>query len=155
MPAPFIGTVTEWSLHQEPYKIGLWGWTDEKFERAKKQIEEGVMGRAKVTAKMIKGIPASPGIAEGIARIVTSPDEFNRVEDGTIMFCDMTNPAWVPVFPKLRGLVTDSGGVLAHPAIVSREFGIPCIVGTLVGTKQIIDGQKVRINGNMGTVEIL
>ncbi len=161
LPAPFIGTVTEWSLHQEPYKIGLWGWTDEKFERAKKQIEEGMIGkptiskRAAIGDKTILGIPASPGIAEGIARIVTSPAEFNRVEDGTIMFCDMTNPAWVPIFPKLRGLVTNSGGVLAHPAIVSREFGIPCIVGTLVGTEQITDGQKVRINGNMGTVEIL
>jgi len=155
LPAPFIGTVTEWSLHQEPYKIGLWGWTDEKFERGKKQIEEGLMGKVVVSEKVIKGIAASPGVAEGIAKIVTSPAEFNSVQDGTIMFCDMTNPAWISVFPKLRGLVTDSGGVLAHPAIVSREFGIPCVVGTMVGTKQIKNGQKVRINGNMGTVEIL
>lgn len=155
LPAPMIGTVTEWSLHQEPYKWGLWGWSDEKFERVKKQIEDGMIGKKKVTVEVIKGIAAAPGIAEGTARIVRSPKEFNSVEDGTIMFCDMTNPAWVPVFPKLRGLVTDSGGLLAHPAIVSREFGIPCIVGTMVGTKQIRDGQKVRINGNTGIIEIL
>jgi len=155
VPAPFIGTITDWSLHQEPYKLGLWGWDDEKFERGKKQIEEGMIGRVTITAKTISGIPASPGVAEGTARIVRSLDEFSRVEDGTIMFCDMTNPAWISIFPKLRGLVTDSGGVLAHPAIVSREFGIPCIVGSMTGTKQIKDGQKVRINGNTGIVEIL
>jgi len=154
IPPQFIGTVTDWSLHQEPYKQGLWGWDDEKLERAKKMIEEG-LGSQIISQKVIKGIGASSGIAEGIAKIVLSPDEFDEVEDGTIMFCDMTNPAWAPVFPKLSGIVTNSGGLLAHPAIVSREFGIPCIVGSLIGTKVIKNGQKVRIDGTKGTVEIL
>lgn len=155
IPSQMIGTVTEWSLHEEPYKQGLWGWSDEKLERAKRMIEEGVIGKKKIIEKMIKGIPASPGIAEGIARIVKSTEEFDRVEDGSIMFCDMTSPAWISVFPKLKAVVTNAGGVLAHPAIVSREFGIPCIVGTIVGTRQIEDGQKVRVNGDTGIIEIL
>jgi len=154
IPPQFIGTVTDWSLHQEPYKAGLWGWDDEKFATTKKMIEEG-LGNQVISRKLIKGVGASSGIAEGIAKIVSSPDEFDEVKEGTIMFCDMTNPAWAPVFPKLKGIVTNSGGVLAHPAIVSREFGIPCIVGSLIGTKVIKNGQKVRIDGTKGIVEIL
>ena len=154
LPPPFIGTVTDWSLHQEPYKQGLWGWGDEKLKRALERIEMGLT-KEKLVGKIIIGTPAAAGVAEGIARIVKSPEEFDRVDDGSVLVCDMTNPAWVSVFPKLKAVVTNSGGVLAHPAIVSREFGIPCVVGTEVGTRQIKDGQRIRVNGNTGEVEIL
>jgi phosphohistidine swiveling domain-containing protein len=77
------------------------------------------------------------------------------VKKGEIMVCKMTNPAWVVVFTKIKGLVTDSGGVLAHPAVVSREFGIPAVVGTSVATEKIKTGMRIRVNGNTGVVEII
>jgi pyruvate,water dikinase len=67
----------------------------------------------------------------------------------------MTNPAWVVLFTKIVGLVTDAGGTVSHPAVLSREFGIPAVVGTSVGTEQIKNGDRVRINGTTGLVEIL
>jgi pyruvate,water dikinase len=67
----------------------------------------------------------------------------------------MTSPAWVVLFTKIGGLVTDSGGALSHPAVVSREFGIPAVVGTRTGTHAIKTGQRVRLNGVSGLVEIL
>lgn len=153
VPAPFIGTATEWSLNEEPYKQGVWGWNEDKLERSLKRIEKGLT--KDLEEGVIKGVPASPGSAEGVARIVKSPEEFDKVEDGAVMFCDTTNPAWVSVFPKLEAVVTNSGGVLSHPAIVSREFGIPCVVGTETGTHQIEDGQKVKVNGNTGEIEVI
>jgi|GEM_PF-191059 len=155
VPPQFIGTVTDWGLNQEPYKQGIWGWSEEKLQRAEQRIKNGNIGRGEPAAEEIKGIPASPGVVEGEATVVLSPDEFDKVKDGSIMICDMTNPAWVSVFPKLKAVVTDAGGALAHPAIVSREFGIPCVVGTMEGTKMIQDGQRIRVNGNTGSVEIL
>ena len=67
----------------------------------------------------------------------------------------MTSPAWVVLFTKIGGLITDSGGALSHPAVVSREFGIPAVVGTRTGTQAIKTGQRVRLNGASGLVEIL
>jgi pyruvate,water dikinase len=67
----------------------------------------------------------------------------------------MTSPSWVVVFTKIAGLVTDSGGALSHPAVVSREFGIPAVVGTRFATQRIRTGDRVRINGAAGVVEIL
>jgi pyruvate,water dikinase len=66
----------------------------------------------------------------------------------------MTSPAWGPVLPRLKGLVTDSGTAMAHPAIISRAWGIACVVGTRIATQVIKDGQIVRVNGMDGTVEI-
>ncbi len=143
-PPDWVGTATQWAVYEEPYKQGLWGFPD-KFER--KLPELG--------AKELKGIAASPGVVEGTARVVKSTDEFDLVKPGDIMVCIMTNPAWINVFPKLKALVTDAGGVFAHPAIVSREFGIPCVVATTVGTKLIKSGQKIRVDGSKGTITIL
>jgi pyruvate,water dikinase len=67
----------------------------------------------------------------------------------------MTSPSWVVLFTKIAGLVTDSGGALSHPAVVSREFGIPAVVGTRLATQKIKTGQRVRVNGAAGTVEVL
>jgi pyruvate,water dikinase len=143
-PPDWVGTATQWSVYEEPYKQGLWGFPD-KFE--KKLPELG--------AKEIKGIAASPGVVEGTARVVKSTDEFNLVQSGDIMVSIMTNPAWINVFPKLKGLVTDAGGLIAHPAIISREFGIPCVVATTVGTRIIKSGQKIKVDGSKGIVKIL
>jgi pyruvate,water dikinase len=144
-PKDWVGTVTKWSLYDEPYKA-LWGFP-EKFTKTAERAAEA--------ADVITGLAASPGVVEGVARFVQSPAEFDQVKKGEIMVCKMTNPAWVVVFTKIKGLVTDSGGVLAHPAVVSREFGIPAVVGTSVATQKIKTGMRIRVNGNTGVVEIL
>jgi len=90
-----------------------------------------------------------------VARVVLREDQFDDVRAGDILVCQMTNPAWVVLFTKIVGLVTDAGGTVSHPAVLSREFGIPAVVGTSVATEQIKNGDRVRINGTTGVVEIL
>jgi len=140
-PPDWVGTATQSQL-DFPYYT-LWGFPEKFFREPPERQEE------------IVGLAASPGIAEGSARLVESLDEFDRVKDGEILVCRMTNPAWVVLFTKIAGLVTDAGGVAAHPAVVSREFGIPAVVGTSDATQRIGTGDRVRVNGSTGVVEIL
>jgi pyruvate,water dikinase len=86
---------------------------------------------------------------------VSSPEQFDQVKKGEILVCKMTSPAWVVLFTKISGLVTDSGGALSHPAVVSREFNIPAVVGTIEATYTIKTGQKVRVDGTNGTVTVI
>ena len=144
-PRKWVGTITEWSLYGEPYKT-LWGWP-EIYTKAAEMAQQ--------PKGIIQGLGASAGVVEGKARIVHSPEEFDQVQKGDILVCKMTNPAWVLVFTKIGGLVTDAGGALSHSAVVSREFGIPAVVGTGVATQKITTGQRVRVNGAAGVVEIL
>jgi phosphohistidine swiveling domain-containing protein len=144
-PRDWVGTVTQWSLYQEPYKT-LWGYP-QRFERAQEKATE--------PKDVVKGLPAAAGVAEGVARIVTGPEEFDQVKKGEIMVCIMTNPAWVMVFTKIAAVVCDAGGVLAHPAVVAREFGIPAVVGTTNSTQRIKTGDRIRVNGSTGVVDIL
>ncbi|HUX20858.1 MAG TPA: PEP-utilizing enzyme [Spirochaetia bacterium] len=146
-PRDWVGTVTQQNMYEEPYHT-LWGYP-EKFEREQKSAEtKSVKGE-------IRGLPASAGSVEGKARVVRSPSEFNDVQKGEIMVCVMTNPAWVVVFSKVAGLVTDAGGALSHSAVVAREFMIPAVVGTTSGTKEIKTGDMIRVDGNQGLVQIL
>jgi pyruvate,water dikinase len=140
-PKEWVGTVTATQL-AFPY-LNLWGFPD-KFYRKESTV-----------AGQISGIGASPGVVEGIARVVLREDQFDDVRAGDILVCQMTNPAWVVLFTKIVGLVTDAGGTVSHPAVLSREFGIPAVVGTSVATQQIKNGDRVRINGVSGVVEIL
>jgi phosphoenolpyruvate synthase/pyruvate phosphate dikinase len=103
----------------------------------------------------VVGLGASAGVIEGAARVVTSIEESDQVEEGDVLVCRMTNPAWVVLFTKVSGLVTDAGGTVSHPAVVSREFGIPAVVGTSDATRKIKTGDRVRVNGSSGVVEIL
>jgi len=144
-PRDWIGTATHWSMYVEPYHT-LWGWP-ERFERAQKGEE--------LPADQVQGLPAAAGIAEGLARLVLSTDEFDQVKPGEIMVCQITNPAWVVVFSKIKGVVTDTGGVLCHTAVVAREFGIPGVVGTGDATHRIKTGDRLRVDGNTGMVEIV
>jgi pyruvate,water dikinase len=86
---------------------------------------------------------------------VSSPAEFDQVKKGEILVCQMTSPAWVVLFTKISGLVTDSGGALSHPAVVSREFELPAVVGTIDATTKIKTGDRIRVDGDRGTVTIL
>jgi len=140
-PKEWVGTATKTQL-AFPY-LNLWGFP-EKFYRKEATV-----------AGQITGLGGSPGVVEGIARVVLREDQFDDVRAGDILVCQMTNPAWVVLFTKIVGLVTDAGGTVSHPAVLSREFGIPAVVGTSVATEQIKNGDRVRINGTTGLVEIL
>ena len=140
-PASWLGTATEAQLAM-PY-LGLWGFPEKLY------IEQAV------ATDKVQGLAASPGVVEGIAKVVMTIDEFDKVEKGDILVCQMTNPAWVTLFTKIIGLVTDAGGPVSHPGVLSREFGIPAVVGSSVGTIRIKDGDRIRVNGSTGLVEIL
>ena len=140
-PPAWIGTATESQL-AFPY-LTNWGFP-EKFYRKEGQIEG-----------QFKGIGGSPGVVEGIARVVLREDQFDDVRAGDILVCHMTNPAWVVLFTKIAGLVSNAGGLTAHPAVLSREFGIPAVVGTQDGTERINNGDRIRVDGTTGTVDIL
>jgi len=101
------------------------------------------------------GAPGAPGIAEGRARVVTQEHQLTEVQPGEILVCPTTTISWTPIFAVVKGVVTDRGGTLSHAAIVSREYGIPCIVNTLVGSFTIKPGQRIRIDGGEGAVYIL
>jgi pyruvate,water dikinase len=102
----------------------------------------------------IEGLGASRGIAEGRARIVTDPGT-TELDDGDILVCESTDPSWVSLFLVAGGVVTDLGGMLSHGAIVAREMGIPSVVGTKVATAMVVDGQRLRVDGDTGLVEVL
>jgi pyruvate,water dikinase len=111
-------------------------------------------GRAAVQnqAGAVRGTAACAGVAQGPARVVRTQADFDRVLAGDILVCASSNPSWVPLFAIISGVVTDTGGVLAHAAVVAREFGVPAVVGTGTGTSLIRDGQTVRIDGGAGIV---
>lgn len=103
---------------------------------------------------VITGIGASAGVARGRARIVRSLAEGSKLQKGDIMVCEMTMPPWTPLFSTVSAVVADTGGVLSHCAIVSREYRMPCVVGTRVGTAVIKDGMMLTVDGSKGIVRI-
>lgn len=104
---------------------------------------------------VIRGLAASAGVREGIARRVAGPADFDRIQQGDVLITEATSEAFNILLPLLTGIVTDSGGALSHAAIVSREYGIPGVVGTRDATLRIADGTRVRVDGNTGTVTVL
>jgi rifampicin phosphotransferase len=104
---------------------------------------------------VVRGLSASGGKRTGVARLVLEPGDFDRIEQGDILVARITTPAFNILLPLLSGIVTDRGGVLSHPAIVSREYGIPGVVGTRNATSLIADGALVEIDGDAGTVKVL
>jgi pyruvate,water dikinase len=105
-------------------------------------------------AAIIPGIGVSPGVVEGTARVVTDPG-FADVESGEILVSPTTDPSWSSIMFISVALVVDIGGALSHAAIVARELGIPCVVNTIHGSRSIRTGDRLRVDGNAGTVEIL
>lgn len=139
-PRDWIGTATESQL-EFPY-LSLWGFPD------RLDIEQGGV-------ETVTGIGASPGVVEGTAKVVSSIDEFDEVKKGDVLVCQMTNPAWTPLFAMISAIVTDAGGTVSHPAVMAREFGIPAVIGCSVGTSRIKSGDRVRVDGSSGVVEVL
>jgi pyruvate,water dikinase len=105
--------------------------------------------------RLVRGLPASPGAYEGPARLVSGPTEFDRIQQGDVLVTESTTEAFNILLPLLGAIVTDAGGLLSHAAIVSREYGIPGVVGTREGTALIPDGVRVRVDGDAGEVTVL
>ena len=105
--------------------------------------------------RALAGAGASPGIAEGVARVVAGPEDFARIQPGDVLVATTTTPAWTPLFPSLAALVTDTGGILSHAAVVAREYGIPAVVGASGATTAIRDGVRVRVDGTTGEIVLL
>jgi pyruvate,water dikinase len=101
---------------------------------------------------LVTGVPSSPGRARGPARLVRSVDDFSRVRRGDVLVCRTTDPAWTPLFRLAAAVVTETGGVLSHAAIVAREFGIPAVVGADQAMTDLTDGAPVIVDGTAGTV---
>lgn len=103
-------------------------------------------------ARVLRGVPASKGVATGPAKVVRSPAEFDKVRAGDVLVCVSTSPTWTPLFGSVCALVSDSGGVLSHTAIVAREYRLPAVVGVKYGTSLIADGQVITVDGDAGIV---
>jgi rifampicin phosphotransferase len=101
---------------------------------------------------LITGTPASRGSATGPVTVIREPAEFDRLTSGDVLVCPYTNPAWTTLFQRAAAVVVDSGGPGSHAAIVAREYGIPAVMGTAIGTKTLTDGQFVRVDGSTGRV---
>lgn len=108
-----------------------------------------------MTIDTLTGAPGSAGVAEGTARVIVSLDNAGELGPGEILVCRYTDPAWAAAMPLASGLVIDVGAPSSHGAIVARELGIPCVIGTATGTLQISTGDKVRVDGTRGEVTIL
>jgi phosphohistidine swiveling domain-containing protein len=104
---------------------------------------------------VVVGTPASAGRYTGPARVVMGEHQFSKIQPGDVVVCPMTSPTWSVVFPSMGALVTDSGGILSHPAIIAREHGIPAVVGAGNATAVLNDGQRVTVDGNTGIVELV
>jgi pyruvate,water dikinase len=101
---------------------------------------------------LVRGMPGSPGVAEGPVRVIRDASEFGRLRPGDVLVAPYTNPAWTPLFQRAAAAVVDSGGPASHAAIVAREYGIPAVMGTVRGTRALAEGDRVRVDGSQGTV---
>ncbi len=130
----------------EPFTIMLWGITTDSVQS---WLSSGG------NPNQLKGMAASPGKVEGIARVINSPDDLGQLQQGEILVTRVTAPSWAPVFGKIKATVTDIGGMMSHAAIVCREYGLPAVTGTGTASTSIKTGDRIMVNGNTGEVEIL
>jgi rifampicin phosphotransferase len=115
----------------------------------------GTGGNGPTGAHGLSGAGASPGVGEGTARVVESLADFGRIAAGDVLVVATTTPAWTPLFGSLAALVTETGGILSHAAIVAREYRIPAVVGAAGATTAIPDGARVRVDGTSGEITLL
>lgn len=132
----------------EPFTVMLWGITTET-------IQEWLGAGADGNENEVRGVPGSPGVIEGTAKVILSVSDLDQIEPDDILVCPVTAPAWGPVFGTIKATVSDIGGVMSHAAIVSREYGLPAVVGTGTGTQKVGSGDRIRVDGDSGVVTIL
>jgi len=133
---------------EDPAVQMLWGITGETLQAWSMHPDE-------VDENEIHGYAASPGVVEGIARVLKNVNDIGQIREGDILVSPVTTPSWGPVFPKIKAAVSDIGGTMSHAAIVAREYGMPAVVGTGRATKRIVTGQRLRVDGDKGIVTIL
>ncbi len=129
----------------DPVVIEIFGITNEFLDRMKTGAGN---------AKQLSGIPASSGVARGTARVLRSPDQLHLLRQGEVLVCVGTTPTWTPAFTKISACVCDGGGTLTHASVVSREYRVPCVVGTGLATQTIRDGDDVTVDGDKGLVTV-
>lgn len=118
------------------------------------EIIAGEYKRENLPAEAIVGLPVSSGIIEGRARVILHMEDAD-LEDGDILVTSFTDPSWTPLFVSIKGLVTEVGGLMTHGAVIAREYGLPAVVGVENATKLIKDGQRIRVHGTEGYIEIV
>ncbi|MDR4984118.1 phosphoenolpyruvate synthase [Bacillus cereus] len=118
------------------------------------EIITGKYKRENLPADAIVGLPVSSGVIEGRARVILNMEDAN-LEEGDILVTAFTDPGWTPLFVSIKGLVTEVGGLMTHGAVIAREYGLPAVVGVENATKLIKDGQRIRVHGTEGYIEIL
>lgn len=145
-PAPALNTPP--ASITEPFTRMLWGITTE-------QVQQWLGEGEAVEGGGLRGMAASPGVVEGPARVIMDADHLSEVQQGDILVAPVTAPSWGPIFGKIAATVTDIGGMMSHAAIVCREYGLPAVTGTGSASTTIVTGQRLRVDGTKGTVEIL
>ena len=143
-PQPALNRPPE--IITEPLTIMLWGITSDTVASWLK---------TEPTGNVLNGVAASPGIAEGVARIVRTQADLENIRDDDILVSPVTAPTWAPIFGKIKAAVTDIGGMMSHAAIVCREYGLPAVTATGTASKVIRSGQRLRVDGSRGEVTIL
>lgn len=131
----------------EPFTRMLWGITTEQVQQWLNTDEND--------GHLLKGMAASPGVVEGVARVIIDADQLSDVQPGEILVATVTAPSWGPIFGRIAATVTDIGGMMSHAAIVCREYALPAVTGTGSASTTIKTGQRLRVDGTKGTVEIL
>jgi pyruvate,water dikinase len=144
-PPPALGAVPE-ALNDPAVKM-LWGITQETVETW--------LGSEDDDESTVRGYAASPGVVEGVARVLLNVNDIGQIREGEVLVCPVTAPSWGPVFGKIAAAVSDIGGTMSHAAIVAREYGMPAVVGTGSATARIRTGDRVRVDGDRGIVTVL
>lgn len=101
---------------------------------------------------ILKGLAAGQGIAEGVAKLFLPGNPASQFPQGAILVTTLTDPTMINAMIKAEAIVTDMGGITSHPAIIAREMGVPCVVGTIKATQLIRDGMKILVDGTKGEV---
>lgn len=146
-PPPPLGALPP--IARRTMEAVLWT-TDRIFGDPSRAVDAG----SAAPAGVVCGIGAARGSYTGRVRVVLSELDFDRIEPGEVLVCPVTSPVWSVIFPRIGALVTDAGGILSHPAIIAREYGIPAVVDTKVGTTTLRDGQIVTVDGDAGLVTV-
>lgn len=118
------------------------------------EIIVGKYKRENLPVAAMVGLPVSAGVIEGRARVILRMEDAD-LEDGDILVTSFTDPSWTPLFVSIKGLVTEVGGLMTHGAVIAREYGLPAVIGVENATRLIKDGERIRVNGTEGYVEIL
>jgi rifampicin phosphotransferase len=118
------------------------------------EVIAGTYHRDDLPAEALVGLPVSAGTIEGRARVILDIAQAD-LEAGDILVTTYTDPSWTPLFVTIKGLVTEVGGLMTHGAVIAREYGLPAVVGVEHATQLIQDGQRIRVHGTDGYVEIL